>query len=193
MIFRNARILDASTKLDLTRGDLWIENGKVRAIEPAGVIPKPAGVPEKDCSGHWIIPGLIDAHAHLGWQVVKTGEIGKETYAFLVASQVRVDKDDNIWVVDQMSNTVMKFDPDGRVSMLLGRKSESENVPVRGAAPPPAPGGGPAGGAARAGGREFRHAHPHPRRRGRVSPARWCAANLAAEHLRARLAGIPRL
>jgi hypothetical protein len=57
-------------------------------------------------------------------------EIGKDTYGFMVAAQVRVDPADNLWVVDEMTNMVMKFDPQGRVAMLLGRKAESENVPA---------------------------------------------------------------
>src|SRR5258705_2238189 len=74
------------------------------------------------------------------------GEIGQGSYAMLFAEKVKVDPQDNIWVVDQMSNTVMEFDSEGRLAMLLGRKAESENVPARGAAPPAAPGGGGAGG-----------------------------------------------
>ena len=58
-------------------------------------------------------------------------EIGKDSYAFMVASQVRVDPSDNIWAVDEMTNTVIKFDPQGRVGMLLGRKAENVNVPPR--------------------------------------------------------------
>ena len=81
------------------------------------------------------------------------GEIGQGSYAMLFAEKVKVDPQDNIWVVDQMSNTVMEFDSDGRLVMLLGRKAESENVPVRGAGPAPAPAGGGAGaGGAAAGG-----------------------------------------
>jgi hypothetical protein len=57
-------------------------------------------------------------------------EIGKDSYAFLQAQQVRVDPQDNIWIVDQMSTEVIKFNPQGRVMMLLGRKSESERVPA---------------------------------------------------------------
>jgi len=89
------------------------------------------------------------------------GEIGQGIYAFLFAEKVKVDPQDNIWVVDQMSNTVMEFDPEGRLVMLLGRKAESETVPARGAAPPAAPGGGGAGaGAGAAGG--ARAAGPAP-------------------------------
>src|SRR3954470_9458190 len=41
-------------------------------------------------------------------------EIGQGVYGFLFAAQVRVDPQDNIWVVDEMSAMVMKFDPQGR-------------------------------------------------------------------------------
>jgi DNA-binding beta-propeller fold protein YncE len=65
-------------------------------------------------------------------------EIGKDIYGFLFAEQVRIDPQDNIWVVDQMSNMVIKFDPQGQVALLLGRKAEAIDVPVRPAPAPPA-------------------------------------------------------
>lgn len=58
-------------------------------------------------------------------------EIGKDSYGFMFAAQVRVDPNDNIWVVDQTTSMVMKFDPQGRVAMLLGRKAESVPIPAR--------------------------------------------------------------
>jgi len=58
-------------------------------------------------------------------------EIGKNSYGFMFAAQVRIDPNDNIWVVDQMTNMVMKFDPQGRLAMLLGRKAEAVPVPAR--------------------------------------------------------------
>jgi sugar lactone lactonase YvrE len=58
-------------------------------------------------------------------------EMGKDSYGFMFAAQVRVDPNDNIWVVDQMTNMVMKYDPQDRVAMLLGRKAEAVNVPAR--------------------------------------------------------------
>ncbi len=88
-------------------------------------------------TGHPTITiGTARPFAHGGsrlFQFDRTGkyvrEIGKDTYAFMVAAQVRVDPADNLWVVDEMSNMVIKFDPQGHVAMLLGRKAESENVP----------------------------------------------------------------
>ena len=82
--------------------------------------------------------GTARPFAHGGsrlFQFDRTGkfvrEIGKNSYGFMFAAQVRVDPSDNIWVVDQMTNMVMKFDSQGRVAMLLGRKAESVNVPAR--------------------------------------------------------------
>jgi hypothetical protein len=82
--------------------------------------------------------GTMRPFAHGGsrmFQFDHTGkyvrEIGKDTYGFMSAAQVRVDPADNIWAVDEMSNMVMKFDPEGRVAMLLGRKAEAEFIPPR--------------------------------------------------------------
>jgi hypothetical protein len=56
-------------------------------------------------------------------------EIGQGIYGFLQPQQVRVDAQDNIWVVDQMSTQVVKFDSNGRVQMILSRKPEAMTVP----------------------------------------------------------------
>ena len=49
-------------------------------------------------------------------------EIGAGFYGFEFAHSVRVDKDDNIWTVDEGTNMVTKFSPDGKVLMVLGRR-----------------------------------------------------------------------
>jgi hypothetical protein len=58
-----------------------------------------------------------------------TREIGVGVYGFLQAQQVRVDAQDNIWVVDQLSTQVIKFDSNGRIQMVLSRKPEAMRVP----------------------------------------------------------------
>ncbi|MDP9170972.1 MAG: peptidyl-alpha-hydroxyglycine alpha-amidating lyase family protein, partial [Acidobacteriota bacterium] len=70
-------------------------------------------------------------------------EIGQGVYGFLFAQSVRVDPQDNIWVVDRGSDLVLKFDPSGRVALVLGRKPESVSLETRAAAG--RGGGGPAG------------------------------------------------
>ena len=56
-------------------------------------------------------------------------EIGQGVYGFLQAQQVRVDPEDYVWIVDQMSTQVIKFDPDGRIQMVFSRKPEAMRVP----------------------------------------------------------------
>jgi hypothetical protein len=69
-------------------------------------------------------------------------EIGRGSYGFQMAHAVRVDPQDNIWVVDEGTDTVMKFNPQGRIVMVLGRRPESAEglleTPGRGSPPPPA-------------------------------------------------------
>ena len=40
-------------------------------------------------------------------------ELGQGLYGLVFAHAVRVDKDDNVWVVDEGSNMVIKFNPAG--------------------------------------------------------------------------------
>jgi len=54
-------------------------------------------------------------------------EIGAGLYGMEMAHKVRVDRYDNIWIVDEGSNMVIKFNPEGRVEMVLGRRPEAVN------------------------------------------------------------------
>jgi len=46
-------------------------------------------------------------------------------YGLSFAHGIRVDSKDNVWVVDEGSNMIIKVDPTGLVAMVLGRKPES--------------------------------------------------------------------
>src|SRR5437868_6785010 len=50
---------------------------------------------------------------------------GPDNYAASFAHSVRVDKYDNVWMVDEGSSMIVKFDPNGIVRMTLGRKPEA--------------------------------------------------------------------
>src|SRR3954471_20931668 len=67
-------------------------------------------------------------------------EIGEGLYGFEFAHSVRVDPQDNIWVVDEGTNMVIKFNPAGRVVMVLGHRPDAVAGAVAspaGPAPPP--------------------------------------------------------
>lgn len=50
---------------------------------------------------------------------------GPDNYAASFAHSVRNDKYDNVWMVDEGSGMIIKFDPAGIVRMTLGRKTEA--------------------------------------------------------------------
>jgi DNA-binding beta-propeller fold protein YncE len=54
-------------------------------------------------------------------------EIGHNLYAWSFAHTIRFDKDDNLWAVDKGSDMVIKFNPEGRVVMVFGRKKEASD------------------------------------------------------------------
>ena len=54
-------------------------------------------------------------------------EIGHNLYAWSFAHTVKIDPADNIWVTDKGSDMVIKFNPEGRVVMVFGRKQEASD------------------------------------------------------------------
>ena len=52
-------------------------------------------------------------------------EWGIGLYGMEFAHKVRVDSEDNVWIVDEGTNMVIKFNPQGRVIMVLGRRPEA--------------------------------------------------------------------
>ncbi len=54
-------------------------------------------------------------------------EIGHNLYAWSFAHVIRFDKDDNLWAIDKGSDMVIKFNPEGRVVMVFGRKKEASD------------------------------------------------------------------
>lgn len=74
-------------------------------------------------------------------------ELGQDAYGFNAAIGLRVDPQDNVWTIDAAANQVLKFDTEGRIALVLGRKPET--IGVR---PGPPPGGPPAAGGPGGGG-----------------------------------------
>ena len=64
-------------------------------------------------------------------------ELGQDVYGFNAAIGLRIDPQDNVWTIDAGASQVVKFDSEGRVALVLGRKPET--MAVRPPAPPAAP------------------------------------------------------
>jgi sugar lactone lactonase YvrE len=58
-------------------------------------------------------------------------EISPGNYAFEMAHGVRVDAQDNIWIIDEGTNMVVKFNPEGRPVLMVGRRPDPfEGLPT---------------------------------------------------------------
>jgi NHL repeat len=66
-------------------------------------------------------------------------ELGQGLYGLEFAHTVRVDREDNIWTVDEGTNMLIKFNPEGRVVMVLGRRPEPVAGPFDSTLPPAPP------------------------------------------------------
>jgi hypothetical protein len=79
-------------------------------------------------------PAFANTAAQL-WEFDSDGrfvrEIGKNLYAWSFAHVVRVDKDDNIWAIDKGSDMIIRFSPEGRVTMVIGRKQEASDADTK--------------------------------------------------------------
>src|SRR5262245_38827138 len=87
-------------------------------------------------------------------------EWGQDVYGFNAAFGLRVDPQDNVWTIDQVASQIVKFDSEGRIQLVLGRKPEAIGVRPAGGGPggPGGPGGAP--GAGRGGAEAGRGAPP---------------------------------
>ena len=80
-------------------------------------------------------------------------EWGQDVYGFNAAIGLRVDPQDNVWTIDAAANQVVKFNADGSIGLVLGRKPETIAVRPNPPAGPGGPGGGgPPGGGGGGGG-----------------------------------------
>ncbi|GAA2165308.1 MULTISPECIES: amidohydrolase [Glycomyces] len=74
---RGARVVPI-TSAPIDNGVIIVEHGRISAVGGAD-LPVPEGVPVEDATGKWIVPGLIDAHTHLGVHEVAEGWAGNDT------------------------------------------------------------------------------------------------------------------
>ncbi|MFM7092033.1 MAG: amidohydrolase, partial [Bacteroidota bacterium] len=67
LLIKNGTILTV-TKGNMENADLLVENGKITKMGKGLVAP--AGTQTIDATGKFIMPGIIDAHSHIGIDVV---------------------------------------------------------------------------------------------------------------------------
>jgi imidazolonepropionase-like amidohydrolase len=61
-----ARLIDGTGTAAIANATLIVEDGKVKAVGPSNRVQVPAGARRIDVSGRTIVPGMINAHGHVG-------------------------------------------------------------------------------------------------------------------------------
>src|SRR3954462_5953908 len=66
-IFDNARLIvgDGAT---IERGSLVVQDGRIAAVGASGAVNAPRGAARIDLTGKTVMPGLINAHVHIGYE-----------------------------------------------------------------------------------------------------------------------------
>jgi imidazolonepropionase-like amidohydrolase/Tol biopolymer transport system component len=65
LVLRGARIVTMSGDEVIEDGDLVIRGTRIESVGPRGEVEVPEGARVVDVSGHTVVPGFVDTHAHL--------------------------------------------------------------------------------------------------------------------------------
>jgi imidazolonepropionase-like amidohydrolase len=86
VVIRDAAILDATGREPEGRGDVLVEDGRIRAVGAVGEVA--ADVPVIDAAGATLLPGLTDAHVHFALIGTK-GDHGSDPWVVHVLQVAR--------------------------------------------------------------------------------------------------------
>ena len=65
LAFTNARVITMESDAVIENGTIVVDGNIIKAVGKTGEVQVPAGAKVIDCSGKTILPGFIDAHAHV--------------------------------------------------------------------------------------------------------------------------------
>src|SRR5882757_7860817 len=64
--FTGARMIDGTDRAPIDNATLLVRGGRVVAVGPAASVTIPAGAQRVPLAGKTVIPGLVNAHGHVG-------------------------------------------------------------------------------------------------------------------------------
>ena len=116
VLFEGARLIVGDGKAPIENSAFLVENNRFTKVGKKGEMQAPAGAARVDLTGKTVIPALVDAHTHLGWAVIKTGKIGKDTYT----KENLIDHLQRIAYFGVAATQTMGIDP-GEAAFEIGR------------------------------------------------------------------------
>jgi imidazolonepropionase-like amidohydrolase len=80
ILFEGARLIVGDGGAPIENSAFLIEGNKIVKVGRKGELQLSAGAARINLTGKTVMPALVDAHTHLGWEVIKTNRIGADTY-----------------------------------------------------------------------------------------------------------------
>jgi imidazolonepropionase-like amidohydrolase len=65
-VLTHATVIDGTGNTPQKDATIVIENGRIRDIGPSSLVQVPASAATVDLTGKFIVPGIINAHGHVG-------------------------------------------------------------------------------------------------------------------------------
>jgi imidazolonepropionase-like amidohydrolase len=66
LALRGATVFDGTGRPPITDAVVLVQGGKVTTVGPASAVEVPRGAEVVELAGRWLVPGLINAHGHVG-------------------------------------------------------------------------------------------------------------------------------
>ena len=141
-VLTHATVIDgagAAPQKDVT---IVMENGRIRDMGPSSKIPTPAGATVLDVTGKFIVPGIINAHGHVG---AKTEPQLRQyaLYGVTTATSMQTDPDEVVQVREaqkrgelrgaRVSTVKYRFAPDPEVATPEQARAKVDQIVAAGA------------------------------------------------------------
>jgi Tol biopolymer transport system component len=120
-----ARLVTMDGDEVIENGTIVVRNNRIEAVGPTGQVSVPAGANEIDVSGHTIVPGFVDTHAHLRARGVH--RVQNWSYVANLAYGVTTTRDPQTGTTD-----VLDYEDQVRAGNVLGPRIYSTGPGVFG-------------------------------------------------------------
>lgn len=128
LLLNDATLIDGVGRDPRPHTSVLVEDGRIARIGAAGSIAAPDGVRGIDCGGRTLMPGLTDAHVHLGAVAAGANPAPEShvSYVMKVAENIRIALDEGFTTVRDAGN----LDPAYALAVEMGQMPGPRILPA---------------------------------------------------------------
>ena len=68
VLYEGARLIIGDASAPIESGAFLVQDGRIRAVGRSGAVAAPAGATRVDLTGKTVMPAMINAHVHIGYE-----------------------------------------------------------------------------------------------------------------------------